>query len=577
MSDFFIVSILDYGAGNVRSLRNAIKFLGFESKDISSSEDIMQAQAIIFPGQGSFKQAVHSLKEKGWFDALQLYISSNRPFFGICLGMQLLFEESQESPGEKGLGVIPGAVTKFKSSHVLSVPQIGWNGCTPIKECTVLDDVKNDDKVYFVHSYCALPTDNNFDWILTLTDYGNHKYISMVAKGNVVGAQFHPEKSGPVGLAMIRSFLAAHGSMDTKVAGSVKGLSSFAELPRTILSKRIIACLDVRANDDGDLVVTKGDQYDVREIAEDTTTGRGGVRNLGKPVALCKRYYDDGADEVVFLNITSFRQGVVEDLPMLQVLESASQNVFVPLTVGGGIREYVDADGKEWSALDVTARYFRAGADKVSIGSDAVYAAEKFLLDGGKTGTSSIEQISNHYGAQAVVVSIDPKRVYCQSPEVENHKSRFLPAKPNTISVPFYLHSKTIVPLPNGQLGPSGEAFCWWQVTVKGGRETRDMDAVQLAAVSEILGAGEIMLNCIDMDGQGNGYDIALIKAVRDAVRIPVIASSGAGAVKHFEEVFRETDVNAALAAGIFHRNEVRIQDVKAYLTESNIPVRVAP
>jgi len=574
MSGFFTVSILDYGAGNVRSLRNAIKFLGFESKDISCSEDILQAQAIIFPGQGSFKQAVHSLKEKGWFDALKLYISSNRPFFGICLGMQLLFEESQESPGEKGLGVIPGAVTKFDSSNGLSVPQIGWNGCLPVKECTVLDDVKNGDKVYFVHSFCALPTDTNADWILTLTDYGNHKYISMVAKGNVVGAQFHPEKSGPVGLAMIRSFLAAHGSMNTQEIGVIKGLNSLAELPRTVLSKRIIACLDVRANDDGDLVVTKGDQYDVREVAEHTTTGRGGVRNLGKPVALCKRYYDDGADEVVFLNITSFRQGVVEDLPMLQVLESASQNVFVPLTVGGGIREYVDADGKEWSALDVTARYFRAGADKVSIGSDAVYAAEKYLQEGLKTGTSSIEQISNHYGAQAVVVSIDPKRVYCHTADAGNTTLSSTPLSP---SIPSSLHQKTIVPLLNGERGPVGEAFCYWQVTVKGGRETRDMDAVQLAKVSEILGAGEIMLNCIDMDGQGNGYDIALIRAVQNAVSIPVIASSGAGAVKHFEEVFRETAVNAALAAGIFHRNEVRIQDVKAYLSESNISVRIAP
>lgn len=118
------------------------------------------------------------------------------------------------------------------------------------------------------------------------------------------------------------------------------------------------------------------------------------MRNLGKPVALCKRYYDDGADEVVFLNITSFRQGVVEDLPMLQVLEASSENVFVPLTVGGGIREYEDATGKMWTSLEVAARYFRAGADKISIGSDAVYAAEDFLRTGVKSGKSSIEQIS---------------------------------------------------------------------------------------------------------------------------------------------------------------------------------------
>ena len=98
----------------------------------------------------------------------------------------------------------------------------------------------------------------------------------------------------------------------------------------------------------------------------------------------------------MFLNITSFRQGVLDDLPMLQVLESASQNVFVPLTVGGGIRGYIDTEGREWSAAEVTARYFRAGADKVSIGSDAVYAAENFLASGIKDGTSSIEQISKY-------------------------------------------------------------------------------------------------------------------------------------------------------------------------------------
>ena len=133
--------------------------------------------------------------------------------------------------------------------------------------------------------------------------------------------------------------------------------TSIALLPSTKLVKRIIACLDVRSNDEGDLIVTKGDQYDVRDSSEGAgAEGRGQVRNLGKPVALCKRYYDDGADEVVFLNITSFRQGVIEDLPMLQVLEQSSESVFVPLTVGGGIRSYIDENGKEWSALEVAAR-----------------------------------------------------------------------------------------------------------------------------------------------------------------------------------------------------------------------------
>ena len=138
----------------------------------------------------------------------------------------------------------------------------------------------------------------------------------------------------------------------------------------TRLAKRIVVALDVRTNDHGDLVVTKGDQYDVREKSDDDSgakQGRGSVRNLGKPVALARRYYEEGGDEIAFLNITSFRQGVIEDMPMLQVLEEASKNIFVPLTVGGGIRSYSDPEsGQTWSALEVASRYFRAGADKVS-------------------------------------------------------------------------------------------------------------------------------------------------------------------------------------------------------------------
>lgn len=137
----------------------------------------------------------------------------------------------------------------------------------------------------------------------------------------------------------------------------------------TTLVKRIVVALDVRTNDHGDLVVTKGDQYDVRENEKEglAENQRGGVRNLGKPVALASRYYQEGADEIAFLNITSYRQGVIEDMPMLHVLEEASKNIFVPLTVGGGIRSYTDPETQTtWSALEVASRYFRAGADKVS-------------------------------------------------------------------------------------------------------------------------------------------------------------------------------------------------------------------
>lgn len=151
-------------------------------------------------------------------------------------------------------------------------------------------------QVYFVHSYCALPTEASWEWTLTTTDYGSQRFISSVQRGNILATQFHPEKSGPTGLRFIDSFLSRNGLVanreDKLLIGS---LNEFSSLSRTTLVKRIIACLDVRSNDSGDLVVTKGDQYDVRE---ESSSGRGQVRNLGKPVALCKRYYDDGADEV---------------------------------------------------------------------------------------------------------------------------------------------------------------------------------------------------------------------------------------------------------------------------------------
>ena len=229
---------------------------------------------------------------------------------------------------------------------------------------------------------------------------------------------------------------------------------------------------------------------------------------------------------------------------MLEVLKETSKTVFVPLTIGGGIRNYTDKNGRRYSALTVAEEYFRSGADKISIGSDAVYIVEAYLANGEKTGESSIEQISNVYGNQAVVISIDPRRVYVSGPDSVRHPV-----------------VKTRIP------GSKGENYCWFQCTVQGGREGRDLDAVTLARICEELGAGEILLNCIDRDGTNSGFDVELIHAVKRAVTIPVIASSGAGYVEHFQEVFEKTDVESALAAGIFHRREVPISKVKDFLS----------
>ncbi|RKO85478.1 hypothetical protein BDK51DRAFT_22475 [Blyttiomyces helicus] len=326
--------------------------------------------------------------------------------------------------------------------------------------------------------------------------------------------------------------------------------------PADHLTKRIIACLDVRANDAGDLVVTKGDQYDVRDRS---TQGESHVRNLGKPVDLAARYFSEGADEIAFLNITSFRDSPLRDLPMLQVLSLASRTVFVPLTIGGGIRDMVEPDGTKVSALDVAGEYFRSGADKVSIGSDAVLAAERYWArrgtspdpSAGCSGDSAIEAIARVYGRQAVVVSIDPRRVPVHSPAGIPHSV-----------------------IPTQTPGPAGETFVWFQCTVSGGREGRPIDVVALAKAVEALGAGEILLNSMDRDGTNSGFDIELVGLVRDAVSIPVVASSGAGKVEHFADVFTKTRVEAALAAGIFHREEVPLASVKGHLRDMGYEVR---
>ncbi|MDM8553475.1 imidazole glycerol phosphate synthase subunit HisF [Desulfococcaceae bacterium HSG7] len=523
-----MITLLDYGAGNVRSVINAIEKLGETVKIVSDKNDIIKAERLVFPGVGSFGSMMRILRAKKYVEPLRDYLLADRPFLGICLGLHALFTKSEEAPDERGLNIIPGVVKRFNID--LAVPHIGWNGVNRCKPSGLFNSLRNDEKFYFVHSYYVAPEDE--DLVLTTTDYGI-RFVSSIRKGNIIATQFHPEKSSIAGLTLLRNFVAGTEATDALLPPDSK----------THLAKRIIACLDVRTDDQGDLVVTKGDQYDVRE--------KGNVRNLGKPVELAQRYYEEGADEITFLNITGFRDFPLKDMPMIEVLKLTSQNVFVPLTIGGGIRDYTDKDGRRYTPLEVADAYFRSGADKISIGSDAVLIVEEYLKTGQKTGQSSIELISSVYGNQAVVISVDPRRVYVTSPDATEHQV-----------------IKTALP------GPQGETWCWYQCTVKGGRECRDLDAITLARSCEELGAGEILLNCIDRDGTNSGFDMELINAVKAAVTIPVIASSGAGNAAHFYDVFKNTQAESALAAGIFHRREVPIAEVKSYLMKQNVEIR---
>jgi imidazole glycerol-phosphate synthase len=442
---------------------------------------------------------------------------------GICVGLQALFEASAEDPVVPGLGIIPGILTRFNNGEK-SVPHIGWNSAVipgnGVYQERSLYGLRDDSKYYYVHSYAAQYDKDRLEkdgWSVAVAKYGSETFIGAIGRRNVLATQFHPEKSGTAGLRVLEAFLNNH---------EWESLSN--ELTKEThqgLTRRIIACLDVRSNDEGDLVVTKGDQYDVRE----RTTTKGGVRNLGKPVELARKYYEQGADEITFLNITSFRNCPLADLPMLEILRQTSTNVFVPLTVGGGIRDTTDVDGTKVSAVEIATMYFKSGADKISIGSDAVTVAEQYYKNGKiLTGMTAIERIAAAYGNQAVVVSVDPKRVYVSSPTETTHhimKTRF----------PSIL----------------GEEYCWYQCTIKGGREGRDIDVRQLVMAVEAMGAGEILLNCIDRDGTNGGFDLELINDVKSAIKIPVIASSGAGNPGHFEEVLGQTETDAALGAGI--------------------------
>lgn len=461
---------------------------------------------------------------------------------GICVGLQAIFAASSEDASVPGLGVIAESLDRF-SDATKAVPHIGWNDASPADADNTIAGLSAGSKYYYVHSYKVPYRKGELEkqgWAVATATYGEETFVGAVAKGNVVATQFHPEKSGAAGLRVIKAFLDGR---------ETKNLSSPNDgaLHQGGLTRRIIACLDVRANDAGDLVVTKGDQYDVREKTEGKE-----VRNLGKPVEMAKRYYEQGADEITFLNITSFRDCPLKDLPMLEILRRTSETVFVPLTVGGGIRDTTDTDGTLVSALDIATMYFKSGADKVSIGSDAVTAAEEYYASGkALKGTTAIEQISRAYGNQAVVVSVDPKRVFVANATDTTHHT-----------------------LRTAQPGPNGEMFCWYICTIKGGRETRDLDVVQLCQAVEALGAGEILLNCIDRDGSNRGFDLELIAQVKSAIGIPVIASSGAGCPAHFTEVFAQTSTDAALGAGMFHRGEYSVRDVKMELEGAGLVVR---
>jgi len=256
-----------------------------------------------------------------------------------------------------------------------------------------------------------------------------------------------------------------------------------------MLAKRIIPCLDVHAGR-----VVKGVNFV-------------NLQDAGDPVEIARRYEQQGADELVFLDITASHEQ--RDI-ILDVVSRTSEVIFMPLTVGGGIR-----------TVDDIRRLLNAGSDKVSLNSSAVKTPEL------------ISEAALKFGSQCIVVNIDPKRIQRDGREV-------------------------------------------WDVHINGGRLPTGLEAGSWAREVERLGAGEIVLTCMDADGTKDGYDLEITRAVADAVRIPVVASGGAGSPEHLYQAVTTGGASAALAASIFHYGMYTIEETKRYMAQRGVPMRLA-
>lgn len=198
-----MIAIVDYGVGNLRSVERACQQVGAEARVIASPQELGPAQGVILPGVGAFGDGMACLRAAGWVPALEGWAAAGKPLLGICLGMQLLFEESEEMGRHAGLGLLPGRVVRFGSG--VKVPHVGWNQVRPLRAHPLLSGVPAGAYAYFVHSYYVVPADPTD--VLAVTDYGE-PFASVVGRGCILGLQFHPEKSQEVGLRMLANFAA---------------------------------------------------------------------------------------------------------------------------------------------------------------------------------------------------------------------------------------------------------------------------------------------------------------------------------------------------------------------------------
>jgi glutamine amidotransferase len=206
-----MIALIDYGAGNLQSVKKALEYIGCDDICVTNEKEVLaRADAAILPGVGSFGHAMDCFEKAGLIQPVKDFIESGKPFLGICLGLQLLFEESEESPGVKGLGVLKGKICRLPNEYGmdLKIPHIGWNSLHFQKQDGIFAGIPEDAYVYFVHSYYLKAEDR--DVVSAQTTYGV-TFDAAVQRGNLFATQFHPEKSGEIGIQMLRNFVSLLG------------------------------------------------------------------------------------------------------------------------------------------------------------------------------------------------------------------------------------------------------------------------------------------------------------------------------------------------------------------------------
>ena len=703
------VAIIDYNAGNIASVRNALERFGIEYVVTRDAKEILSADKVIFPGQGSAKPAMKYLRESGLGGVIR---KIKNPFLGICLGMQLLFESSEEDDTEC-LGIIPGRVRKFAGIE-LKIPQIGWNTIIAKKYGPLFRDVPDTLFAYFANSYYA---ESAKTYTIAESAYGDISFASVVKKDNFYGTQFHPEKSGVMGVQilknfcemgekpknllvlpaidiicgkcvrllqgdydkqttysddpveMARSFISAGAkylhvvdldgakggkpmntevimklikevSVPVQVGGCIRSAEEArayleAGAERVILSTtaladpetvralireygpgKIVVSVDAKTG----LIATDGWKKVSSETAESflekltelgittiiyTDIGNDGTLKGPNFVAVKKILsapfrvmvaggittikdleklrgmgaYGAVVGKAIYEKTIDIKEATTA-IPSPKILRatvkpvrSVTKRVIACMDIANGRvvkgvnfqnvqeagdpvelgRVYSEKGIDELVFLDINAtvenrptlyelvsqiakninipftvgggvqtiqdikRLLNAGADKVSIGSAAI------------TNPNLVNEASEAYGAQCIVISVDPKK--------------------------------------NG----AGK----WEIFIRGGRDATGVDAIQFCKDMESRGAGELLVNSLDKDGTKSGYDIELLSAISNSVSIPVIASSGAGTMEHFAQAIELGKADAVLSASLFHSGEIKIPELKSYLSEKGILIRV--